>query len=315
MVPVLQWTAKQGVRHNKFLCGLDVKDAFLMVVQPSTAWTVEWATTLVKPCRGLRHGFRKSLVERRVLQRRGRLSAFGLFLYVSRYLCISVYPLFRAAHLLYVSYDQMSKLVFVKWQESSSDGESSSSEDSFSAPVAQHVRTEKTGEGQRDKRPRPPGRPRGLSHQADRRFCFKSERLQLLRRFLFPKAQINQIRHKQIIQVLGNARAMEACQMHSYTRKMLCPVQRILQATPPFTGARRHLAQPGQRCNPFWTVWYLDLNACSVQGPSAKEGTQVYWNAMFCRTLCQMRIRQNIEEETWHRIYRKNETQHFVKNV
>lgn len=85
-----------------------------MVVQPSTAWTVEWATTLVKPCRGLRHGFRKSLVERRVLQRRGRLSAFGLFLYVSRYLCISVYPLFRAAHLLYVSYDQMSKLVFVK---------------------------------------------------------------------------------------------------------------------------------------------------------------------------------------------------------
>ena len=105
---------KQGVHRNTFLCGLDVKDAFLMVVQPSTAWAVEWATTLVKPFRGLRHGFRKSLVERRVLQRRRRLSAFGLFLCVSTYLCISIYPLFRAANLLYVSYDRMPKLVFVK---------------------------------------------------------------------------------------------------------------------------------------------------------------------------------------------------------
>ena len=41
----------------------------------------------------------------------GRLltEIFGLFFYLSTYLCISIDPLFRAANLLYVSYDQMPK--------------------------------------------------------------------------------------------------------------------------------------------------------------------------------------------------------------
>lgn len=130
--------------------------------------------------------------------------------------------------------------------------------------------------------------------------------------FFFPKAQINQISQKQIIQV---ARATEACQMHSYTRKMLCPVQQILQATPPFwqvRGGTSHNLTSGAIHFGLFDTWILMPALFKARLPKQEHK----FTGMQCfAEPCQMRIRQNIEEETWHRIYRKNEMQHFVNNL
>lgn len=122
----------------------------------------------------------------------------------------------------------------------------------FHACRAACARIEKTGEGQRDKRPRPPGRPRGLSHQADRRFCFKIERLQLLRRFFFPKGTNKSDQSK-----TNNS----SCTCNGgvpnaflYAKNALPRPTNFTSNTPFLTGARRHLPQPDQRCNPLWTV-------------------------------------------------------------